>query len=373
MILNMGPQHPSTHGVLRLKLTIDADTITKVVPYMGYIHRGLEKLAENRRYEQFTPHPDRLDYISAMSWNGLYCQTIEKALDLHLPARVEYIRVICFELQRIANHLMFFAAYTLDLGQTTMFIYPFQEREWILDLFEQISGQRLTYNYFRIGGVSRDVPRDWSEKVFRFLDHMEKRMKVYHNMVEENEIFLARTKGIGVMKREEALRLGMLGPPLRASGARRDVRRDEPYSIYERFDFDIPILEEGDSFARYEIRMLEIYESIKIVRQALAQLPDEKIPDGHDLIKQPVKLPECEVYCRNELPKGEGAFYLISTGEKPESRLATEGGRRPYRLKIKSPAFVNLWFLDPLTRGHHIADIIPINSSLDLIFGEVDR
>ena len=270
MILNVGPQHPSTHGVFRLVLTIDGETITKAEPVIGYLHRGTEKIAENLQYTQIIPYTDRMDYVSAMTNNYVICHAVETMMGIELPERAEFLRLLAMELGRVASHLVWWGTYLLDIGAVSPFLYAFREREMIINLLAELSGARLTFNYMRIGGVKWDAPDGWIEKVKAFVPYMREQLKGYHQLVTGNEIFLRRLRGVGMYTKEEALQYSLSGANLRCTGVKRDLRRDEPYSIYDRFDFDIITREEGDCLARYECRMAEIVESLKIIEQAAA-------------------------------------------------------------------------------------------------------
>lgn len=358
--VSFGPQHPSTHGVLRLQLTLDGEVVVDCAPHIGYLHRNFEKICENRTYTQVIPFTDRLDYLGAMNNNFGYCLTVEKLMGLALPERAEYIRVIVAELNRIASHLLAVGTFAQDLGAFgTPLLYCFRERERILDIFEGICGARLTYNYFRIGGVSADISEDVAGNIRAFIAYFRPKLKEYHDLITQNVIFLVRTKGIGVLSREMALSYAISGPNLRASGVKFDLRRDEPYSIYPRFSFDIPTGETGDCWDRYIVRMKEMEESLKIITQAL-----DSLPSGEWMAKVPkmIKVPAGEVYFRSETPRGELGFFLVS-----------DGSWKPYRLKCRAPSFSNLSVIADLVRGVKVADVIAILGSLDIVLGEIDR
>lgn len=357
--LNMGPQHPSTHGVLRLELTLDGEIVVDCRPDVGYLHRGMEKLAEMRTYIQYIPLTDRFDYLSSMLNNAVYVGAVEKLAGIEVPERVEYIRVIMMELQRIANHLVFIGAMALDLGAKTPFIYCFREREDILDLFEMACGARLTYNYFRPGGVSRDIPSDFVPKCREFIKKMWTKLREYDTLFSENQIFLLRTRGVGLISAKDAIDYGISGPSLRGSGVAYDVRRTDPYSIYDRFDFDVVTRTECDTLSRYFVRTHEIRESLKIVEQALDGLPD--VPYTYKL-PAVFKVPEGEVYHHIESSRGDLGVYLVS-----------DGSPKPYRMKWRSPSFITLQALRQMTKGWKIADVVAILGSLDMVLGEVDR
>lgn len=359
MLLNLGPQHPSTHGVLRLLVKINGETITDAEPVIGYLHRGTEKLAEDLQYTQIIPYTDRLDYLAAMLNNYAFCHTIEQAMDLEVPERAEYLRVIVMEMQRVASHLMFIGAYLLDLGAMSPFLYAFADREQIVQLFNEICGARLTYNYLRVGGVKWDAPPGWLEKVADFVQYLKKKLPMYDELITGNEIFLARTRGIGKFDTETALAYGLSGINLRSTGYQWDLRRKKPYSIYDRFDFDIPVGQNGDCFDRYYLHLLEIKESLRIVEQALKSIPSS----GPVLGKVPkmIRVPTGEYYSGIEGARGELGFYIVS-----------EGKDKPYRLKIRKPSFINLQLLPELLRGQSIANVIAILGAVDIVLGEVD-
>lgn len=359
MLLNMGPQHPSTHGILRIKLELDGETVVDSEPVLGYLHRGFEKLVENRTYLQVIPLTDRLDYISAMSNNMVYVKAVEELAGIRIPERAEYIRVIVLELQRIASHLLATGSFGMDLAALSALMYTFRERELILDLFEMLCGARLTYNYMRFGGVRNDLPEGFVEKTRAALDVIAPKIDEYEEFLSENEIFLMRTQDIGVLKADDAVNWGATGPVLRASGVKSDVRIDDLYTVYDKFDFNIITRKAGDCFARYEVRLDEMRESIGIVKQAL-----DDLPLGEMMAKVPkvLKPPTGEVYSRIESPRGELGMYLVS-----------DGSQNPYRLKIRSPAFVNLSILPELIKGAKIPDVVAVLGSLDIVLGEIDR
>ncbi|WP_026974248.1 NADH-quinone oxidoreductase subunit D [Alicyclobacillus contaminans] len=358
MLLNVGPQHPSTHGVFRLVVKISGETILDAEPVIGYLHRGTEKLAEDLQYTQIIPYTDRLDYLAAMLNNYAFCHTVEQALELEIPERAEYLRIIVMELQRVASHLLFIGTYLLDLGAMSPFLYVFADREQIVQLFNEICGARLTYNYLRVGGVKWDAPPGWLDKVEAFVRYMQERLSMYDELITGNEIFLARTRGIGVFDTDTALAHGMSGINLRSTGFRWDLRRNKPYSIYDRFDFEIPVGQNGDCFDRYYLHLLEMNESLKIVAQALQQ-----VPDGPVLGKVPklIRVPAGEYYSGIEGARGELGFYIVSDGKD-----------KPYRMKIRKPSFLNLQLLPKLLRGQNMANLIAILGAVDIVLGEVD-
>jgi NADH-quinone oxidoreductase subunit D len=364
MTLNIGPQHPSTHGVLRLKVKTDGEIISEVEPIIGYLHRCFEKHCENVTYDQVIPYTDRCDYIASMNNNFGYAVTIEALMEIKVPERVEYIRIIVAELNRIASHLLALGTYGLDVGAFTPFLYMFRDRERILDLFETLCGARLLYNYIWVGGLSHDLPRDFVESVFSFLDYFEPKIEEYNELLTYNKIFIERTADIGVMPPEVAISFGVSGPNLRGSGVKWDIRKDDPYSIYDKFDYDIPIGAGemgtvGDCWDRYYVRMVEMKESAKIIRQALKGLP---AGDVHQALPKKIRPPKGSIYKRTESPRGDLAYYIVS-----------DGSPIPYRLKMRSPAFTALSVLGEISQGWMMSDVIAILGSLDIVLGEIDR
>jgi NADH-quinone oxidoreductase subunit D len=357
--LNMGPQHPATHGVLRVVVKLDGEVVKDIVPHIGYIHRGLEKLFENRRYEQIIPFTDRTDYVSAVCNNWAYISAVEKLMGLEVPEKVQHIRLMAAELNRIASHLLWFAAYCLDLGAFTPFLYAFRDREEIVAMLEEASGGRLTTNYFRIGGFAYDLPANFFKRLSKFLSHFEGKIREFETLLIENVIFRARTKGVGVISRERAISYGMTGPCLRGSDAALDVRRYLPYSIYPKFQFDIPTGSNGDTWDRCDVRMQEMRQSLRILRQAM-----EGFPEGDFKVKVPrtIQPPAGEAYGAVEGPRGEVGFYIVS-----------DGSPRPYRIKMRKPSFSNLGALPEILRGLKVADLIAVMGSLDLVVPEIDR
>jgi len=358
-IISMGPQHPSTHGVLRLMLKLDGETVMKLVPVIGYLHRGVEKLAESRTYAMLVPFTDRLDYLSSMYMNLGYVRAVEQLLEVEVPERARYLRTAVVELQRLASHLLWLASFALDLGAATMFIYPFREREEVLDLFEQLCGARLTYNYIRIGGVMADVPAGWLEAVERYLALQEQRLAEYEAVLTGNPVFTSRTQGIGYISAADAINFGLSGPSLRGSGVDFDLRKDDPCDAYGLVDFTVCTAPEGDCFARYRVRMDEMTESIRIVRQCLA-----KLPAGEVQAKLPARLrpPAGEAYARVEAPRGIFGVYVVS-----------DGSPNPLRVRFRSPSFVNLSALNQMCAGGKLADVVAVLGSIDIVLGEVDR
>lgn len=359
MLLNVGPQHPSTHGVFRLVLKIDGEIIKEAKPVIGYLHRGTEKLAENLQYTQIIPYTDRMDYLAAMTNNYILVHAVETMMDLEIPDRAEYLRIITMELGRIASHLVWWGTYLLDIGATSPFLYAFREREMIINMLNEISGGRLTFNYMRVGGVKWDAPEGWIDKVREFVPYMREQLKGYHQLVTGNEIFMNRVKGVGKYTKEDALNYSLSGANLRRTGVKWDLRKDEPYSIYDRFDFDVAVQDGGDAWARYHVRMQEMEESLKILEQAVEQFPSE----GDILAKVPkiIKAPKGEAFVRIESPRGEIGRYIASDGKK-----------EPYRLKFRRPSFYNLQILPKLLEGENIANLIAILGAIDIVLGEVD-
>jgi NADH-quinone oxidoreductase subunit D len=359
MLLNVGPQHPSTHGVFRLVVKIDGEIITEATPVIGYLHRGTEKLAEDLQYTQIIPYTDRMDYLSAMTNNYVICHAVETMMGIQVPERADFLRVMAMELGRIASHLVAWGTYILDLGATSPFIYAFRDREMIINMLNELSGARLTFNYMRVGGVKWDAPEGWVDGVREFVPYLREQLKGYHDLVSGNEIFLDRVKGVGVYSKEEAINYSLSGPNLRCTGVKWDLRKDEPYSIYDRFDFNTVTRNEGDCLARYHVRLEEIEESLKILEQACEQFPAE----GEIMAKVPkiIKAPKGEAFVRIESPRGEIGCYISSDGKK-----------EPYRLKFRRPSFYNLQILPKLLVGENIANLIAILGAIDIVLGEVD-
>ena len=358
-IVNMGPQHPSTHGVCRLLLKMDGEVIVDVVPYVGYLHRSMEKVAENRTYLQYISLTDRIDYVSAMFCNHVFCLAVEKLAQIQVPERAEYIRVIMDELNRIASHLIWLATFALDLGAITPFLYCFREREKVLDLLEMVCGQRMTFNYMRFGGVSKDLPPEFIPKTKEFIEYFKPRVNEYEYILTNNPIFLGRTKGVGILDKKTAIDYSVTGPNLRATGLKWDLRKEEPYSIYDRFEFDIPTGTNSDTWDRYMVRIQEMRQANRIVEQALESIPEGEIKTKTPAVFRP---PKGEVYARIESTRGEMGFYIVS-----------DGSTIPYRLKMRTASFSNLAVLPEMSRGWKIADIVAIFASLDVIMPDVDR
>lgn len=359
-MLNMGPQHPSTHGVSKYVLELDGETVVDIRPEIGYLHRGVEKISENRTYEQVLPLTDRLDYVNAMGNNLSYVMAVEKIAEIEVPERAQAIRVVMAELNRIASHLISIGTQGLEAGAYTVFLYSFRERENILDLFEKASGGRLTYTYFRFGGLSRDLPEGWVEEAKEYVTNILPHIDEYEELLIENPIYKSRAKGIGKLEKEIALSYGASGPVLRSTGFEWDLRKIDPYLIYDQLDFEVPVTENGDVWDRAWIRLQEIRQSASIVKQVLNNLPDGPILERYANYVTPEK--GKSNYFAVESPKGELGFYIVS-----------DGGEKPYRLKIRSPSFVNLSLIRYLVRGNKLPDIPLIIGSLDPVFGEVDR
>ncbi len=384
LLLNMGPQHPSTHGVLRVVLELDGERIVKATPDLGYLHRGVEKLSEGLAYMQIIPHTDRLDYVCAMANNYAYVRAVEKLLGITIPERAEYVRTIVAEMQRIIGHLFWLGTQALDIGAMTVFFWTFREREILLDMFEKLCGARLTLNYYRIGGVDSDFTPELVQRLKAFLETFPDKVKEYDSLIASNRIWLGRTKNVAVISAEDAINFGCTGPVLRGSGVAYDIRKAEPYGVYDKVDWEVPIGKNGDTYDRYWIRMEEMRQSARIIKQCLEQMPpgpimaDEPkyIPppkqqvmrDMESLIHhfiiftQGLKPPKAETYCATEAPKGELGFFIVS-----------DGSARPYRLKIRSPSFVHMGAFDHMARGYLISDIITIFGTYDIVMGECDR
>jgi len=386
MIVNMGPQHPSTHGVLQLVVELDGETVIDAVPHIGFLHRGVEKLSEYRTYHQTIPLTDRLDYLAPMSNNLGYVLAVEKLLDITdlIPQRAKVIRVMMAELTRLKSHLVWLATHALDIGAMTVFLYCFREREAIMDIYEKISGARMTSNYFRIGGLSADLPPGIEDDIRKVAEEMPGHVETYEGLLTGNKIWQKRTIGIAPMSAEDAIDIGLTGPALRASGVDWDLRRDNPYSGYEDYDFEVPVLTEGDTFARYKVRLDEMRQSSRIVLQCLEKLepgpilaadPQVCLPSKESVVNTIEGLihhfkiitegfkPEVgEVYQGIEAPKGELGFYLIS-----------DGTPKPFRMKIRPPSFMNLQAIPPMAKGGMIADLVAVIGTLDIVLGEIDR
>lgn len=365
MIINMGPQHPSTHGVLRLELVVDGEIVVDVITHIGYLHRCFEKHAEQMvNYQQVIPYCDRMDYVAAMNMEFGYVVAVERLLKIEVPERVEYIRVIMAELQRIASHLIAVGTYGIDIGAFTPFLYCFRDREKILDLFEMTCGARLLYNYMWVGGLSHDLPEGFIPRAKEFCAYFKPKIKEFNNLLTFNEIFVKRTANVGVLPTDVAINYGCSGPMLRACGVNWDLRRDDPYSIYNKFDWEVCVGKAeagvlGDCWNRHMVRMREMEQSVRIIEQALEQIPEGNVQAA---IPKRIRPNAGEVYARTESPRGELGYYVVS-----------DGSTSPYRVKARSPAFVNLSVLSEISRGAMIADIVAIVGSTDIVLGEVDR
>jgi len=359
LIINMGPQHPSTHGVLRVKLKLDGERVAESECIIGYLHRGVEKIAEHRSYQQFAPYVDRMDYVAAVS-NGLgYCETVEKLLGTEAPPRARVVRTILTELQRIASHLLWLGTHALDIGALTPLFYTFREREEILKIFEKYCGARLTTHAFRIGGLQYETYDGFEQEVKRFCTDFVQRIREYEELLTDNRIWLGRTKGIGILSAADAIALGVSGPVLRASGVKWDLRKAEPYAAYDQYQFEIPTRPTGDTFDRYIVRMEEMRQSRLICLQAI-----ENIPSGAIMarIGKVLKPPPGEVYHAIESPKGELGYYAVS-----------DGTTQPYRVRVRPPSFINLQAFDKMAKGSLVADVVAIIGTIDIVLGEVDR
>ncbi|OGU13768.1 MAG: NADH dehydrogenase [Geobacteraceae bacterium GWC2_53_11] len=384
MTLNMGPQHPSTHGVLQLVLELDGEVIVKVTPHIGFLHRGVEKLSEYRTYHQILPLTDRLDYLAPMSNNLGYILAVEKLMAVEVPERAETIRIILTELTRLESHLVWLATHALDIGAMTVFIYAFRERETVMEIYELISGARMTSNFFRVGGLSQDVTDEFVKKAGDFIDSMPGYLDQYEGLLTTNPIWLKRTIGNGVISAEDAIDFGITGPALRGSGVDWDLRRDDTYGGYDKYQFKVPVGEKCDTFDRYKVRLIEMRESCKIVRQGLDRLkpgpvlaecpqvcypPKENVYNSIEGLIHHFKIasegfaaPEGEVYQGVENPKGELGFYIVS-----------DGGNKPERMRIRPPSFVNLQAIEKMALGSMIADLVACIGTLDVVLGEIDR
>jgi len=384
LVLNMGPQHPSTHGVLRLVLEIDGETIVRIRPDIGYLHTGIEKTCEAKFYQQVVPLTDRIDYLCPMTNNLTYCLAVEKLLGIEIPPKGQWMRVLMNELTRINSHLVWLGTHAMDLGAMTVFLYCFREREDILRLFEMVSGQRMMTSYFRIGGLALEPPIGFFDKVKKFADRFPGNVDEYEGLLTGNPIFLMRTKGVGLLSAEDAIALGAGGPTLRGSGVDIDLRRDDPYTGYENFKFKVPLGKDGDVFARYVCRVQELRESIGIVQQSLAGMPEGPtkadapkvvLPDREKMktqmealiyhfkiITEGFTVPAGEVYQAVESPRGEMGYYIVS-----------DGTAKPYRVHMRGPSFANLQSLAKMCEGHLIADVVAVIGSIDVVLGDIDR
>ena len=384
LVLNMGPQHPSTHGVLRLLLELDGERIVTCVPDIGFLHTGIEKNMEAKSYEKVLVMTDRMDYLNNLGNNLCYCLAIEKLVELDVPPRAQVARVLLTELTRLSSHLLWLGTHALDLAAITVFWYTFREREIVLDIFEMCSGQRMMTSYFRPGGLWRDLPKEFEPAVRQFLKIIPDRIDQYEDLLTNNPMYIERTRGIGVISSEQALQIGMTGPPLRATGVPLDMRREQPYSGYEQFDFEIPTATAGDTYARYAVRMQEMRQSVRIVQQALDSMPGGPFRSNNRKFVPP---PRAELGHSMEavihhfklwtegFPAPEGSVYVPV--ESPRGILGCflegDGGPKPYRVHFRTPSFANVQALPMLAKGHLVADVVAILSSLDPILGDIDR
>ena len=359
ILINMGPQHPATHGVLRVKLKLDGEKVVGSECVIGYLHRGVEKIAENRTYAQFAPYTDRMDYVAAVT-NGMgYVEAVEKLLGVELPSRAQYTRMILAELQRIASHLLWLGTHALDIGAMTPVFYTFREREEILKIFENYCGARLTTHAFRIGGLQYDLYDGFEKEVTKFCDYFLPKVKEYETLLTTNRIWLKRTKNVGVLSAAAAIAMGVTGPVLRGSGVKWDIRKAQPYEAYDKVEFDVPIGRNGDTYDRYLVRMEEMRQSVRIVRQSVDRIAPGPIMGK---VGKVIKPPVGEVYHSIEAPKGELGYFVVS-----------DASTYPYRVRVRPPSFINLQALDIMIRGHLIADVVAIIGTLDIVLGEVDR
>ncbi len=359
-VLNLGPQHPSTHGVLRVELEMEGEFIVKADPDIGYGHRGHEHMAENRTYLQFLPNMGRVDYLHALAYNQGYCMAMEKLIGLEVPERAEFIRVITAEMNRITSHLLWVGAYLMDLGAFTPFLYCFDDRENLLDLLDRITGSRLTYCYYRFGGVPKDIDAEFIAGCRAFITRFRGRFKDYDNLVTKNIIFIKRTRDVGLITKEQCIAYGLTGPMVRGSGIPYDIRRSEPYSAYPLFDFEIPIGERGDIMDRYVVRIREMEQSLRIIEQALNKLPEG--PIMAEKVPKRIKPAAGEVYAAVETARGEFGCYVVS-----------EGDTKPYRIKLRVPSFGNLCILPEVAKDTLVADLVAILGSMDVVVPEIDR
>lgn len=359
LMINMGPQHPSTHGVFRLVIWVDGERIVKAEPHIGYLHRGSEKLCEDELYSQVITLFDRLDYVANLNCELAFCMAVEKLMEIEVPERAQYIRTIFCELNRIASHMLFYGVYGMDAGAVTPILYGFRERERIQSLFESVTGARMMHNYFRVGGVNEELPDDFEQRLSKLTDELKQGVDECDGLLSQNEMFLARTKGIGTISGPDAIAFGVTGPALRASGVLEDVRISEPYGIYDRFDYGIPVGSQGDCWDRYYVRVEEMRQSLSIIGQAVNQMEAGEIQANVRRIARP---PKGEVYIRTESPRGDFGVFLVS-----------DGTDKPYRVKVRAPSFCNLQSLQHMLREAYIADAVIILGSIDIVLGEVDR
>ncbi|MGO8734741.1 MAG: NADH-quinone oxidoreductase subunit D [Terriglobia bacterium] len=359
LLINMGPQHPATHGVLRVKLKLDGERVLGSECVIGYLHRGVEKIAENRTYAQFAPYTDRMDYVAAVT-NGMgYVEAVEKLLGVEIPPRAQYTRMILAELQRLASHLLWLGTHALDLGAMTPVFYTFREREEILKIFEKYCGARLTTHAFRIGGLQYDLYDGFEQDCLKFCDYLPPKIGEYEQLLTKNRIWIDRTRGVGVLSAEDAVAYGVTGPVLRGSGVKWDIRKAQPYEAYDKVEFEVPTGTHGDTYDRYIVRIQEMHQSVRIVRQCVERLAPGPI---FGKVGKVIKPPVGEVYHSIEAPKGELGYFVVS-----------DGSTNPYRVRVRPPSFVNLEALDIMIRGHLVADVVAVIGTLDIVLGEVDR
>lgn len=383
-VINMGPQHPATHGVLRVELELDGETVVRATPIVGYLHTGIEKTMESKLYYKALPCTDRMDYLAPMSNNLAYCLAVEKLMDIEVPEKVKWARVCLAELTRIKSHLVWLGTHATDIGAMTMLLYAFREREMIVDIYEACGGQRMMTSYIRIGGLALDLPDDFDRRVRKFIKRMPVALRDYEKLLTDNEIFINRTRNVAVISAEEAINLSLSGPLLRGSGVRHDLRKDNPYSGYEKFDFEVPVGEHGDAYDRYKIRLEEIRQSLRIIQQAIdgmpegpyrAHVPGVVLPPKEDvlhkmesmifhfkIITDGFEAPRGGVYQGIESPKGEIGFYL-----------AGDGSNKPRRVRVRPPSFINLGALPTMVEGSLVADVVVAIGTIDPVLGEVDR
>ncbi|MGC9158527.1 MAG: NADH dehydrogenase (quinone) subunit D [Terracidiphilus sp.] len=384
MVLNMGPQHPSTHGVLRLVVEIDGEVIVRLYPEIGYLHTGIEKTCEAKFYQQVVPLTDRLDYLNPMANNLCYCLAVEKLLELEIPEKAQWLRVLLAELTRLNSHLIWLGTHAMDIGALTVFLYTFREREDILRLFEAVAGQRMMTSYFRIGGLAMEPPLGFLDRVQAFIRTFPEKIDEYSNLLTGNPIFRNRLKGVGFLSAADAIALGVTGPTMRGSGVDFDLRRDMPYSSYEKFQFQVPVATEGDCWARYEVRLLEMRESVKIIQQALDGMPEGPVkadapkivlPDREKMktqmealihhfkiVTEGFAVPAGEVYQGIESGHGQVGYYIVS-----------DGTAKPYRVHMRYPGFATLQALETMCKGRMLADVVAVVGSIDIVLGEIDR
>jgi NADH-quinone oxidoreductase subunit D len=384
MTLNLGPQHPATHGVLRVVLELDGETVLRATPHMGYLHTGIEKTAEDKLYYKVIPMTDRMDYLAPMSNNLGYVLTVEKMLGIEVPEKVKFARVLLTELTRLNSHLVWLGTHALDIGAMSMVLYTFREREMLLDVYEAVSGQRMMSTYFRVGGLAYDLPPDLDVKIKKILTVLPQKMKEYEDLLSNNRIWIKRLTGVGKLTPEQALELSVTGPVLRSTGVKYDVRKAHPYTGYEKFDFDIPVGRKGDCYDRYLVRMEEMRQSLRIMKQAMEGMPEgphmadvsgvtpppkpdvltkmEALIFHFKIFTEGFRVPAGSYYQAIESPKGELGYYIVS-----------DGGTKPYRMRVRPPSFINLQALNPMVTGGLVADVIACIGSIDIVLGEVDR